>query len=346
MYVYDYLNRITYAEDGGITYSYAYDQNGNMTSKTVNQTTTSYTHNAANQLTSQLASHDGNGNLLQTSGGNAYGYNAKDQTTSFTPPGGSAQAASYAGTNQWELVTRANDTFLQDALGLARVSNSAGQPTIDFTRDAGGTPLGLRNPSRYYYLVDGLGSVVAMTDSAGTITNTFQYDPFGKDIGTTGTVKNPIRFQGQYYSSSLKLYKMGLRFYDPALGRWTQRDPVEQPLQGSGWNDYVFAGDNPVNYLDPTGTVKVRQCGLGGSWFYFNKRETAKIAAGQGLAAIAASLVPGAGTALGAALGALAVITGYYHSVGQCLKVKIGPQLGTPPVGVKGYGGYRGRDCR
>ena len=120
----------------------------------------------------------------------------------------------------------------------------------------------MRNPSRYYYLLDGLGSVVAMTDSAGAITNTFKYDPYGNDIGTTGTVKNPIRFQGQYYSSSLKLYKMGLRFYDPGLGRWTQRDPVEQPLQTSGWNDYVFAGDSPVNYVDPSGThtVTVSAC--------------------------------------------------------------------------------------
>jgi hypothetical protein len=44
---------------------------------------------------------------------------------------------------------------------------------------------------------------------------------------------------------------MGTRYYDPALGRFTQVDPVE----GGSANRYDYAGQNPVNNSDPTGTA-------------------------------------------------------------------------------------------
>jgi uncharacterized protein RhaS with RHS repeats len=41
--------------------------------------------------------------------------------------------------------------------------------------------------------------------------------------------------------------KIGHRFYDPALGRWTQRDPL-----GVG-NPYAYVEGDPINRIDPTG---------------------------------------------------------------------------------------------
>jgi hypothetical protein len=50
------------------------------------------------------------------------------------------------------------------------------------------------------------------------------------------------------------LYKFGIRYYDPTTGRWTQRDPVGGSLQELvKANPYVYAGNNPVNNVDPTG---------------------------------------------------------------------------------------------
>jgi RHS repeat-associated protein len=44
-----------------------------------------------------------------------------------------------------------------------------------------------------------------------------------KAAGTN--VVNPWRYAGQYQDISTGLYKMGARYYQPELGRWTQRDP-------------------------------------------------------------------------------------------------------------------------
>jgi RHS repeat-associated protein len=117
--------------------------------------------------------------------------------------------------------------------------------------------LGERRSGSYYFLHDGLGSVTAVIDASGTVVSTFKYDPYGGDAGTTGSLYEPIRFTGGYWDGSISgheaLYKFGERYYDPALGRWTQPDPINNPLDLHGWNGYAYAGDDPVNMIDPTG---------------------------------------------------------------------------------------------
>jgi RHS repeat-associated protein len=63
-----------------------------------------------------------------------------------------------------------------------------------------------------------------------------------------------VRFTSRYYDSGTGLYKFGIRYYDPSTGRWTQRDPVGGSLQELvKANPYVYAGNDPVNMVDPTG---------------------------------------------------------------------------------------------
>ena len=108
----------------------------------------------------------------------------------------------------------------------------------------------LRPPSggSRYYLYDGLGNTVAVTNSAGAVVNTYDYDPYGELRASTEAFTNVFRFGGAYggfTDVSTGLVKIGHRFYDPLLGRWTQLDPM-----GGG---YVYVGCNPVNSVDPSG---------------------------------------------------------------------------------------------
>jgi RHS repeat-associated protein len=63
-----------------------------------------------------------------------------------------------------------------------------------------------------------------------------------------------VQFTSGYYDVSTGLYKFGIRYYDAATGRWTQRDPVGGSLTETvKGNPYVYAGDDPVNETDLSG---------------------------------------------------------------------------------------------
>lgn len=249
-YTYDGLTRLTGASGPSLSRSYAYDIDFNRTSKTENGTTTNYGYNAANQLTTvngtNTYNYDGNGNLTG-GGGWSLSYNSKDQTTSITKPGGSALTPlTYAGTDQTERTQAGPTSFTTSALGLTSATTPAG--TNYYTRDANGNLVSLRTASgRYYYLLDGLGSVVGLANSSGAKVNTYSYDPYGTQLSASETVANPWRYAAGYTDTQTGLTKFGTRYYDVALGRFTQRDPSGKDLP------YAYAGCNPANYTDPTG---------------------------------------------------------------------------------------------
>ncbi|MDP9440900.1 MAG: RHS repeat-associated core domain-containing protein [Actinomycetota bacterium] len=135
----------------------------------------------------------------------------------------------------------------------ARILDSGA--VVSYTRDNTGGLVGIRSfGSPYYYLFDVLGSVVAITDATGAVTNRYSYDPFGVTTETkfgTANLFNPWRYASGYQDTSTGLYKFGARYYDPNLGRWTQTDPA-----GAG-HPYLYAAGNPVNFVDPSGLVDV-----------------------------------------------------------------------------------------
>ena len=100
-------------------------------------------------------------------------------------------------------------------------------------------------------MFDGRGSVIALVDTNGAQRAAYTYDPYGDHATATpinGTTlpPNPWRFSGAYLDST-GLYKMGARYYDPRLGRFTQLDPSGQSTA------YTYAGGDPVNLADPDG---------------------------------------------------------------------------------------------
>ena len=81
---------------------------------------------------------------------------------------------------------------------------------------------------------------------------------------STGTTVNPWRFGGSYgaytENNNSGLLKIGQRFFDPSLGRWTQQDPVLHLGDPRQANRYVYVAANPINLIDPSGAAVVARC--------------------------------------------------------------------------------------
>jgi RHS repeat-associated protein len=110
----------------------------------------------------------------------------------------------------------------------------------------------------YYYLTDATGNVLGLVDDAGKRTHSYAYGPTGLPRGTTTeATPQPYRYTGAYLDPT-GLYKMGARYYDPSLGRFTQPDPSGQEA-----NPYLYAAGDCINRTDPTGTISLGCIGSG-----------------------------------------------------------------------------------
>ncbi|MEX2292083.1 MAG: RHS repeat-associated core domain-containing protein [Mycobacteriales bacterium] len=285
-YGYDTLNRLTSAveKDGAGTqtaaWNYAYDNAGNRTSATIGTTQNSFGYNAANQLISRNGStsgfsYDANGNETAAVGATtrtAGSWNNKDQLTAVTA-GGTSTPFAYTGLSQNERTSRGSTSFTTSPTGLATETTDGA--TTSFIRDPNGTLIAMRNgDSSFYYLFDGLGSVVGLVNSSGSKVNSYSYDPYGINRAKTEQVPNPFEYTGGYLDDQTGLYKFGIRYYDPTLGRFTQLDPTGQDPH------YTYARNNPCNYSDPSGASVLgflQGCGAGAALVYQHALATSAV---------------------------------------------------------------------
>ena len=82
-----------------------------------------------------------------------------------------------------------------------------------------------------------------LADSSGNVTGAYTYDVFGAVRSHTGA-STEFSFTGEQNDPNGFEY-LRARYYDPAVGRFTARDPA-----GAG---YGYASGNPVNRVDPAG---------------------------------------------------------------------------------------------
>ena len=121
--------------------------------------------------------------------------------------------------------------------------------------------------AQYYFIKNLQGDIVAMADATGAIKCSYTYNSWGKVlsvVGPNGTPSltdhtnpaniNPFRYRGYYYDAENQLYWLQSRFYDPNTGRFLNADSQLNLKDGfTGTNLFVYCGNNPIMFIDPTG---------------------------------------------------------------------------------------------
>jgi RHS repeat-associated protein len=265
-YAYDANGQLTTVNlPTGQNVSYVYDAAGNRVSSTESGVATSYATNDLNQYTTVGSTsyvYDADGNLVSsTTAGvtTTYTYNVENELTSMSSPSSTS-------------------TYQYDALGDRIATTTNGVTTFDLVNpqstfdqvvgeySASGATIanyayGLSLVSQVspttgdnYYDFDVQGNTADLTNSSGSVTDSYSYLPFGQQLTNSGSVANPFTFNGEYgvVDQGGGFYLTKSRLYDANLGRFVQRDPGN--IASGDTNVYRYAYNDPVDYQDPLGT--------------------------------------------------------------------------------------------
>lgn len=262
--------------------SFTYDRRGNRTSLIDHLAgeTTTYTYDAANQLTLE-ESVSGPTTYMYDRAGRCtrqetpstltdFQYDALGRVTVAEPVSGPV-SFTYNGAGQRVKKEAPTETtrYLYDFKHLLAELDGAGDTESLYTYadneygDLISQYDDVEDESSYFHY-DAQWSTNALADAAGDVTDRWQYSAFGLSDHATGTSDTPHTFvgkQGYYRDPELSLYLLGLsgnetrsggRFYNPALGRFLVPDPLGlDPDQLK--NPYRYVNNNPINKIDPSG---------------------------------------------------------------------------------------------
>jgi RHS repeat-associated protein len=119
-----------------------------------------------------------------------------------------------------------------------------------YTSFAGSIVKETRGGSVKRYVADTLGSTAKLTNTSGTVTDSFEYWPYGEERSRTGTTATPFTFVGTlgYYKDVTGRLYVRARILMAKYARWLTVDPQ--------WPDasaYVYVYAMPARYTDPTG---------------------------------------------------------------------------------------------
>jgi RHS repeat-associated protein len=239
---------------------YGLDPVGNRTSDTSSLSgisSGSFSYNPDDELASE--SYDQNGNILAT-GGKTFTYDSQNELISM---GGTASLLYDADGNRVsKTVSGVVTKYLVDDLNptgypqvVDELTNGAvtrtytyGLQRIDEDQIISST----WTPSFYGY--DGGGNVRQLTNSAGAVTDTYEYDAFGNEVNHTGTTPNNYLYRGEQYDPDLGLYYLRARYYNALTGRLMSRDPKDgKNFDPKTLHRFLYADGDPVNLADPTG---------------------------------------------------------------------------------------------
>jgi RHS repeat-associated protein len=303
---YDVVDQLIGADGLYGTHVLDYDANGNRTLIDRNGSLDEYevayySNRLMETLNGQIQyTYDANGNPVAR-GTDSFSYDSHNRLKSTTVNG---QSASYGYNVNHQRVSKTvgSDTTLYfygpGGELLAEVIASSGLTSAEYAW-LNGEPLAhFRNGNTYFVHNDHLATPQRLTDSAGAVTWSADYEPFGQ-ASTAGIVFN-LRFPGQYFDAETELHYNWHRYYDPETGRYITSDPIG--MEG-GLNTYAYAKSGPLINSDKYGLYITPQTvgGLVGltvgfTYSYFINDCDFWTSLGDGIQAGAAGFVSGGGS--------------------------------------------------
>lgn len=273
-YAYDSLGRLTQTQDGPTgtpIETYAYDATGNRTALTTAGGTASYTYPADSHrllaVDGEARNHDAAGNTISIGGREfsysdanrmnavkqagavveSYTYNHRGERVLRVPASGETQLTLYDEAGQWIGNYSATGQSLQQAIWLdsypvALISSpSSGVPEVAYIQpDHLGTPRVVIDPVRDVAIWEWSSKSEVFGNQ------TPNADPDGDGMA----FELALRLPGQQATAASGMFYNYQREYDPAVGRYSQSDPIG--LAG-GVSTYAYVGGNPISFADPLG---------------------------------------------------------------------------------------------
>jgi RHS repeat-associated protein len=278
-YTYDPLYELTQVtQTTNTTESYSYDPVGNRLSSLA---VSAYANNSSNELTSTSAAsyaYDANGSTTSkiVSGSTTqYTWDFENRLTSVTLPGTSGTVTfkyDPFGRRIYKLSPNATSIFAYDGDNLVETVNATGSEVAHYAQGLIiDQPLAMqRGTTTDYFEADGLGSITSFSTSAGALANTYTYDSFGNTTNSTGSVTNYFRYTAREFDSETGIYYYRSRYYDPSAGRFISEDPTRFD---AGVNFYAYVKNNAPNFNDPSGNDPFQHWPLNGNLLPGFKRQ-------------------------------------------------------------------------
>ncbi len=259
-YIYDIDGRLQQVwQNGVLGVTYTYDTNGNRLTR--NDETATY--DAQDRVQSYAGTTFGwspNGTLQSSSDGGQttnYTYDVRGALTAVALPGGTeiGYTIDAAGRRIGKSIGgKLVQGFLYDSTRVVAELDGASELVSQFIYGSKpNVPDYMINGANTYRIIsderESVRMVVNIAD--GSIAQQIDYDEFGRVQSDTSPGFQPFGFAGGLYDSDTGLVRFGFRDYSPLTGQWTTRDPLR--FQGGQPSLYSYAGNDPLNSIDPVG---------------------------------------------------------------------------------------------
>ncbi|MDQ0172398.1 RHS repeat-associated core domain-containing protein [Paenibacillus tundrae] len=256
-------------------FTYEYDGNKNITSRTQNGEADQYTYDELSRIQTETGTlqetytYDSNGNRYSTGNNKVYGlkdaqytYDSQNRLIKATGEGKTV-TYSYNGDGLLYERTEGEQTvrYYYDEqaklMAEAVVTSGKAELTYAYIYDLYGQ-LWARQDKKTgkleYYQLNGHGDVIGLVDDTGQELNKYTYDIWGGPLTTEENVPNILRYAGEYWDETVGLQYLRARWYDPGMARFIGEDTYEGELNDPlSLNLYSYVHNNPLKYVDPSG---------------------------------------------------------------------------------------------